>query len=280
MPISQSSNGPHRPPKALTIAGSDPSGGAGLQADIKTFSALGVYATNVITAVIAQSTQGVRAVEPVSAKMIAIQLDHLLDDVKLDAVKIGMVASREVAETIRECLQRRRPRWIVLDPVMVAKSGDRLVDDEGLRAVRDILVPLADVITPNLPEAAALLDAPVPDDLAGMEAMTARLAALGAPYGLLKGGHLPFARCPDRLWTPETTRWLDAPRLTTKNLHGAGCALSSAIAAQLSHLPPGETAVEPAIVAAKQWLHAALEASERLDVGQGKGPPHHFHAWW
>ncbi|WP_110685745.1 bifunctional hydroxymethylpyrimidine kinase/phosphomethylpyrimidine kinase [Salinicola aestuarinus] len=267
-------------PKALTIAGSDPSGGAGLQADIKTFSALGVYATNVITAVIAQSTQGVRGVEPVSAGMIALQLDHLLDDVTLDAVKIGMVASREVAETIRDCLLQRRPRWIVLDPVMVAKSGDRLVDDAGLRAVRDILVPLADVITPNLPEAAALLDAPVPDSLAEMERMTARLAALGAPYGLLKGGHLPLARCPDLLWTPETTRWLDAPRLATQNLHGAGCALSSAIAAKLSHLAPDDTQVAPAIVEAKQWLYAALEASERLEVGRGKGPPHHFHAWW
>ncbi|OLO05750.1 bifunctional hydroxymethylpyrimidine kinase/phosphomethylpyrimidine kinase [Salinicola socius] len=270
-------------PNGLTIAGSDPSGGAGLQADIKTFSALGVYATNVITAVIAQNTRGVAAVEPVSVAMIRAQLDNLLDDVEIDAVKIGMVASRDVAETIAEALTRRRPRWIVLDPVMVAKSGDRLVDDDGLRAVREVLVPLADVITPNLPEAAALLGTDMPVTLADMAAMVGDLAALGAPYGLLKGGHLPLDRCPDLLWMPGGTRWLDAPRLPTHNLHGAGCALSSAIAAHLAHLAPPQspqTEVEMAIDAAKRWLHRALEASERLDVGQGKGPPHHFHAWW
>lgn len=275
-------------PNVLTIAGSDPSGGAGLQADIKTISAHGAYATNVITAVIAQNTCGVRAVDPVSATMIRIQLDNLLDDVALDAVKIGMVASRDVAETIAEALSQRRPRWIVLDPVMVAKSGDRLVDDEGLRAVREILVPLADVITPNLPEAAALLGKEVPQSPQDMEAMTAGLIALGSPCGLLKGGHLPLENCPDLLWTPTGQRWLNAPRLPTRNLHGAGCALSSAIAARLAHLPndrpddlpADDSGVDKAIEGAKQWLHQALEASERLNVGQGKGPPHHFHAWW
>ncbi|MHB0774737.1 bifunctional hydroxymethylpyrimidine kinase/phosphomethylpyrimidine kinase [Halomonas sp. WWR20] len=267
-------------PNVLTIAGSDPSGGAGLQADIKTFSALGAYATNVITAVIAQNTCGVEAVEPVPAALIRIQLDNLLDDVEIDAVKIGMVASRDVAETIAEALRTRRPRWIVLDPVMVAKSGDRLVDDDGLRAVRDILIPLADVITPNLPEAAALLGEPAPRSLEAMEAMIPALGALGAPYGLLKGGHLPLERCPDLLWMPDGIRWLDAPRLSTPNLHGAGCALSSAIATYLAHLPAGDTRVGGAIDDAKRWLHRALEASERLNVGHGKGPVHHFHAWW
>lgn len=271
-------------PNVLTIAGSDPSGGAGLQADIKTISAHGAYATNVITAVIAQNTRGVRAVEPVSATMIRIQLDNLLDDVALDTVKIGMVASREVAETIAEALSQRRPRWIVLDPVMVAKSGDRLVDDEGLKAVREILVPLADVITPNLPESAALLEDEMPRSPEAMESMITGLIALGSPCGLLKGGHLPLAHCPDLLWTPTRQRWLDAPRLPTRNLHGAGCALSSAIATRLAHLPndfpPGDSGVESAIEGAKQWLHQALAASEALDVGQGKGPPHHFHAWW
>ncbi|WP_251976018.1 bifunctional hydroxymethylpyrimidine kinase/phosphomethylpyrimidine kinase [Salinicola avicenniae] len=267
-------------PHLLTIAGSDPSGGAGLQADMKTFSALGGYATSVITAVIAQNTQGVQAVEPVSAGMIRTQLDNLLDDVAIDAVKIGMVASREVAETIAEALLRHRPRWIVLDPVMVAKSGDRLVDDEGLRAVREVLVPLADVITPNLPEAAALLGTPTPRDLASMEQAVTALSALGAPWGLLKGGHLTLSRCPDLLWTPAGTRWLEAPRLATQNLHGAGCALSSAIAAELAKLAPDERRADDAIEAAKGWLHRALEASERLSVGRGKGPPHHFHAWW
>ncbi|SHK87900.1 bifunctional hydroxymethylpyrimidine kinase/phosphomethylpyrimidine kinase [Halomonas caseinilytica] len=269
-------------PHTLTIAGSDPSGGAGLQGDIKTFSALGTYATNVITAVIAQNTQGVARVHPVSAAAIGEQLDNLLDDVRIDAVKIGMVASREVAETIGEALTRHRPRWIVLDPVMVAKSGDILVDNAGIGAVRDILVPLADVITPNLPEAAVLLDTQAPSTPDAMEAMLPGLQALSAPYVLLKGGHLPGEACPDLLATPTDSAWLPAPRIDTDNLHGTGCALSSAIAAHLAHLSAdaGHTEIVAAIGEAKQWLHRALDASQRLAVGHGRGPVHHFHAWW
>lgn len=266
----------------LTIAGSDPSGGAGLQGDLKTFSALGVYGTNVITAVIAQNTCGVASVYPVSPQAIREQLEHLLDDVAIDAVKIGMVASREVAEVIADVLRHRRPRWIVLDPVMVAKSGDILVDDEGIRAVRDVLVPLADVITPNLPEAAVLLDTPSPTSLDAMEAMLPGLTQLGAPYVVLKGGHLRGATCPDLLATPNGHEWLPASRIDTDNLHGTGCALSSAIAACLAKLPVDADTDAPvaAISEAKQWLHAALEASVRLRVGKGRGPVHHFHAWW
>ena len=266
----------------LTIAGSDPSGGAGLQGDLKTFSALGVYGTNVITAVIAQNTCRVASVYPVSPQAIREQLEHLLDDVVIDAVKIGMVASREVAEVIADVLRQRRPRWIVLDPVMVAKSGDILVDDAGIRAVRDILVPLADVITPNLPEAAVLLDTPSPTSLDAMEAMLPGLTQLGAPYVVLKGGHLRGETCPDLLATPNGHEWLPASRIDTDNLHGTGCALSSAIAACLAKLPVDaeEDAPVAAISDAKQWLHAALEASVRLSVGKGRGPVHHFYAWW
>ncbi|GGW54560.1 hypothetical protein GCM10007158_14800 [Vreelandella hamiltonii] len=172
----------------LTIAGSDPSGGAGIQADLKTFSALGTYGTSVITALTAQNTCGVAGVHGVPVAAIRQQLEHLLADVHIDAVKIGMVASRDVAQTIADVLQQRRPRWIVLDPVMVAKSGDVLVDDAGIRAVRDILVPLADVITPNLPEAAVLLDRARPASLEDMESLLPALVALGAPYVVLKGG--------------------------------------------------------------------------------------------
>ncbi|MFG6667817.1 bifunctional hydroxymethylpyrimidine kinase/phosphomethylpyrimidine kinase [Halomonas sp. HNIBRBA4712] len=269
-------------PRVLTIAGSDPSGGAGLQGDLKTFSALGVYATNVITAVIAQNTCGVARVEPVSPEMIRAQLENLLEDVEIDAVKIGMVASREVAEVIADVLSAYRPRWIVLDPVMVAKSGDILVDDEGIRAVRDVLVPLAHVITPNLPEAAVLLDTAAPQTPGEMEAMLPGLAALGAPYAVLKGGHLTGETCPDLLVTPFEHAWLPASRINTDNLHGTGCALSSAVAACLARLPPGaaEHAPVEAIREAKRWLHEALAASERLEVGQGRGPVHHFHRWW
>ncbi|RTR05558.1 bifunctional hydroxymethylpyrimidine kinase/phosphomethylpyrimidine kinase [Halomonas nitroreducens] len=269
-------------PHTLTIAGSDPSGGAGLQGDLKTLSALGTYATNVITAVIAQNTRGVAAVHPVPAPVIAEQLDNLLEDVRIDAVKIGMVADREVAETIAAALRRHRPRWIVLDPVMVAKSGDILVDAAGIAAVRDVLVPLADVITPNLPEAAVLLDTQAPRTPDAMEAMLPALQALKAPYVLLKGGHLSGESCPDLLATPAGSAWLPAPRIATDNLHGTGCALSSAIAAHLAHLPPDASgeAIDEAIGEAKRWLHAALEASRRLAVGHGRGPVHHFHAWW
>ncbi|SFH60488.1 hydroxymethylpyrimidine/phosphomethylpyrimidine kinase [Modicisalibacter xianhensis] len=263
-------------PNVLTIAGSDPAGGAGIQADLKTFSALGAYGTSVITALTAQNTQGVRGVHPVPADFIAAQLEALLDDVRIDAVKIGMVASLDVAEVIRDALQRQRPRWVVLDPVMVAKSGDILVNDAGIQAVRDVLVPLADVITPNLPEAAVLLDRPRASDADAMEAMVPGLLALGAPNVLLKGGHLQGERCPDLLASAAGSSWLEAERIPTDNLHGTGCSLSSAIAACLAH----DDALVSAVQRAKVWLSQALHESERLDVGKGRGPVHHFHAWW
>lgn len=263
-------------PNVLTIAGSDPSGGAGIQADLKTLSALGTYATSVVTALTAQNTQGVRGVHPAPVEFIRLQLETLLDDVAIDAVKIGMVASREVAEIIRDTLQARRPRWIVLDPVMVAKSGDVLVDAAGIAAVREVLVPLADLITPNLPEAAVLLDQPLPSNRDEMLAMASSLAALGATSILLKGGHLTTASCPDLLIEGSTTRWIEGTRINTSNLHGTGCTLSSAITARLAR---GDTLLD-AITTAKQWLETALEESRRLDVGQGQGPVHHFHNWW
>lgn len=268
--------------RVLTIAGSDPSGGAGMQADLKTFSALGCYGTSVITALTAQNTQGVRGVEPVSPGFIAEQLDAVLDDIALDAVKIGMVASREVAEVIAAAFRQRRPRWIILDPVMVAKSGDVLVDDAGIAAVRDVLLPLADMITPNMPEAAVLLDADTPATAADMEALMPPLTRLGAPRVLLKGGHMRGDECPDLLATPERQEWLTAPRVVTQNLHGTGCSLSSAIAATLSRLPGdfSDADVVAAIREAREWLQVALEAGKRLDVGEECGPVHHFHAWW
>jgi hydroxymethylpyrimidine/phosphomethylpyrimidine kinase len=267
----------HRPvPNALTIAGSDPSGGAGIQADLKTFSALGAYGTSVITALTAQNTRGVQGVHPVPVAFIRLQLETLLDDVEIDAVKIGMVASREVAETIRDVLETRRPRWIVLDPVMVAKSGDILVDDAGIAAVREVLVPLADLITPNLPEAAVLLRSPAPSSRSEMLAMAPALSALGAGAVLLKGGHLRDETCPDLLVEGERSSWLEGTRIVTSNLHGTGCSLSSAIATRLAH---GDT-LPQAVAAAKQWLEAALTESHRIDVGQGHGPVHHFHQWW
>lgn len=265
-----------RIPNVLTIAGSDPSGGAGIQADLKAFSALGTYGTSVITALTAQNTRGVTGVHPVPADFIATQLATLLDDVRIDAVKIGMVASLDVAEVIRDALHDCRPRWVVLDPVMVAKSGDVLVSDAGIHAVRDILVPLADLITPNLPEAAVLLNGSRPDSADAMESLVPGLLALGAPHVLLKGGHLQGERCPDLLASAEGSSWLEAERIATENLHGTGCSLSSAIAACLAH----DDNLVSAVQRAKVWLSQALHESERLDVGRGRGPVHHFHAWW
>ena len=263
-------------PNVLTIAGSDPSGGAGIQADLKTFSAQGSYGSSVITALTAQNTRGVSAVHPVPAEFITAQLETLLDDVRIDAVKIGMVASLDVAEVIRAALSRRRPRWVVLDPVMVAKSGDILVDDAGIHAVREVLVPLADLITPNLPEAAVLLGLPTPATRDEMLALAPALRRLGAGATLLKGGHLSGEECPDLLITTESATWIEGARVDTGNLHGTGCTLSSAITARLAR---GDSLLE-AVASAKEWLGAALVASQRLDVGQGRGPVHHFHAWW
>lgn len=263
-------------PNVLTIAGSDPSGGAGIQADLKAFSALGAYGTSVITALTAQNTRGVSGVHPVPADFIAAQLETLLDDVRIDAVKIGMVASLEVAEVIREALTRHRPRWVVLDPVMVAKSGDILVDDAGIRAVREVLVRLADLITPNLPEAAVLLGLTAPATRGEMLAMAPALRALGAGSALLKGGHLGGEECPDLLIRDDAAVWVEGARVDTANLHGTGCSLSSAITARLAQ---GDSLFE-AVANAKRWLGTALTESQRLDVGQGRGPVHHFHAWW
>ena len=263
-------------PNVLTIAGSDPSGGAGIQADLKTFSAMGAYGTSVITALTAQNTRSVRGVHPAPVEFIRLQLETLLEDVSIDAVKIGMVASREVAEAIRDVLQAKRPRWIVLDPVMVAKSGDILVDNVGIAAVREVLVPLADLITPNLPEAAVLLAGSTPTQRRDMLDLAPRLAAMGAGAVLLKGGHLRDECCPDLLIEGDQTTWLEGTRIATSNLHGTGCSLSSAITARLAH---GDSLAQ-AVGTAKQWLEVALVESQRLEVGQGHGPVHHFHRWW
>ncbi|MET1027778.1 MAG: bifunctional hydroxymethylpyrimidine kinase/phosphomethylpyrimidine kinase [Dongiaceae bacterium] len=260
----------------LSIAGSDPSGGAGIQADLKTFSALGTYGAAVITALTAQNTRGVTAVETVTPVFVTKQIDAIFDDLRIDAVKIGMLANAAIIKAVAECLRARRPRWIVLDPVMIAKSGHRLLDEAAVEALRRELLPLASVITPNLPEAAALLDRPVAADWAGMERDAAALVALGAPNVLLKGGHLPVDTSPDLLRCGEVTLRLDARRIHTLNTHGTGCTLSSAVAALLPQL--GD--VPAAVRAAKAYITGAIATSGQLTVGGGHGPVHHFHQLW
>ena len=259
----------------LTIAGTDPSGGAGIQADIKAMSALGAYACSAITAVVEQNTQGVRSLQALDPDFVAAQIDAVLEDVRIDAVKIGMIANAGIARAVADRLRHHGARNIVLDPVMVAKSGHPLLDPEAVSAVRDSLVPLACVITPNLPEAAVLLDREGRWTAETMQAALRDLMALGSEYVLLKGGHLEGKNSTDLLAGPEGTRSLTAPRISTTNDHGTGCTLSSAIAALLPHNDMPE-----AVARAKAYLHAALAQSDVLDVGHGHGPVHHFHALW
>ncbi|WP_017901810.1 bifunctional hydroxymethylpyrimidine kinase/phosphomethylpyrimidine kinase [Pseudomonas asplenii] len=259
----------------LTIAGTDPSGGAGIQADLKTFSALGAYGMSVITAVVAQNTQGVRRFVPLAPDFVAEQIEAVFDDVRVDAVKIGMVANAGIVEAIEQCLRKRARCPIVLDPVMVAKSGDLLLAPEAVAAVRERLIPLSTLITPNLPEAGVLLQDKEPRSLEEMQVAVTEMARLGADWVLLKGGHLEGRRSIDLLTGGGRTLALDAPRIATRHSHGTGCTLAAAITALLPGSP-----LPLSVSRAKEYLTAALGAADQLQVGSGHGPVHHFHALW
>ncbi|MBR1129972.1 bifunctional hydroxymethylpyrimidine kinase/phosphomethylpyrimidine kinase [Bradyrhizobium iriomotense] len=263
-------------PTALTIAGSDSSGGAGIQADLKTFAALGVYGASVIAALTAQNTRGVTGIHAVPAEFVTAQIDAVFSDLDIGAVKIGMVGQADSIDAIAAALSRWTPRHIVLDPVMVATSGDRLLASEAVDALHTRLMPLASVITPNLPEAAALLGEPVAVSEAEIEAQGRRLLALGCGAVLIKGGHGKGAESIDYLVTSGHTTALAAPRVATRNTHGTGCSLSSAVAAGLAK---GED-LELAVRNAKAWISAAIAASDRFTVGHGHGPIHHFHKFY
>jgi hydroxymethylpyrimidine/phosphomethylpyrimidine kinase len=261
---------------AVTIAGSDSGGGAGIQADIKTFSALGVYGASVVTALTAQNTSGVQAIHDVPADFIAAQIDSVFSDLEVDAVKIGMLSQARVIETVAAGIERHGVRHLVLDPVMVAASGDRLLAPDAVDALRRVLIPLAEVVTPNLPEAAALLDEPVAQDEEAMLAQGRRILAMGPRAVLMKGGHAEGSESVDLLIEPTNVHRFAAPRVQTNNTHGTGCTLSSAIAAGLAK----GLLLHPAVEAAKAYVSAAILASRGLEIGKGCGPVHHFHAWW
>jgi hydroxymethylpyrimidine/phosphomethylpyrimidine kinase len=260
-------------PVALTIAGSDSSGGAGIQADLKTFAAFGVYGASVITALTAQNTRGVRGIHPVPPAFVTAQCDAVFDDLDVKAVKIGMVAELPIIEAVVSALTRWKPLHVVLDPVMVATSGDRLLSPEAVEGLRKHLIPMATLVTPNLPEAAALLNEAVAPDEAAVREQGGRLRAMGARAVLIKGGHGQGAESIDYLFSGDDVIALPAPRLATGNTHGTGCSLSSAIAAGLARGEKLETAVRHA----KTWITGAIAAADRLAVGKGKGPIHHFH---
>ncbi len=268
--------GTNRNTIAVTIAGSDSSGGAGIQADLKTFSALGVYGASVIAALTAQNTRGVTAIHDVPADFVTKQIDAVFSDLDVAAVKIGMLSNPAVIAVVADGLDRHKARNIVLDPVMVATSGDRLLAPEAIAVLRRLLIPRARVITPNLLEAAALLDAPLAETEDEMRAQGERLLALGARAVLIKGGHGDGPQSVDLLIEPDTVTRLAADRIATTNTHGTGCTLSSAIAAGLAKGGDLATAVRDA----KAYVTAAIKAANRLHVGSGNGPTHHFHAWW
>ncbi|WP_114948069.1 bifunctional hydroxymethylpyrimidine kinase/phosphomethylpyrimidine kinase [Microvirga calopogonii] len=261
---------------AVTIAGSDSGGGAGIQADLKTFSALGVYGASVITALTAQNTLGVQGIHDVPPAFVKQQIDSVFSDLTVNAVKIGMLSQPAVIEVVAEGLAHYSAARIVLDPVMLAASGNRLLVPQAIDTLRRILLPMALLVTPNLPEAAALLDEPPAQDEQTMCRQAERILALGPKAVLVKGGHGTGLESTDILMNQHGMQRFAAPRIGTRNTHGTGCTLSSAIAAGLAKgLSLGD-----AVTVAKSFISAAIGASDELQIGRGPGPVHHFHATW
>ena len=263
-------------PIALTVAASDSSGGAGIPADIKSMSALGVYSATVFTALTAQNTREVRSIFPVSLDFITEQIQTVFDDIAIDAVKIGMLGTADITETVAKALKAVGAKNIVLDPVMVAKSGDRLLDDDATLALKEYLIPMSDIITPNLPEAAEILGVAEAASHEQMQEMTRQLLSLGSKSVLLKGGHLQSDISHDVFFNGEEIFTLSSPRIKTKNTHGTGCTMSSAIA---SFLAKGDT-MEQAVRGAKKYIAQAVEHADKLHIGSGHGPVHHFYDIW
>lgn len=259
-------------PNILSIAGSDCSGGAGIQADIKAISANGGFAMSVIAALTAQNTRHVTRVDMTAPEMVLAQIRAVRDDIRIDAIKIGMLGTAEIIAAVAEGLEGLDCP-VVLDPVMVSKSGARLLDRSAVSALCADLLPLAMIITPNLPEAADLLGRREAQTQEDMNGQAQALLALGPRHVLLKGGHLPGGSSPDLLAGPDETKWFEAPRVESKNTHGTGCTLSSALATQLALGFPMAEAVERA----KTYTTRAIAAADRLSVGTGHGPVHHFH---
>jgi hydroxymethylpyrimidine/phosphomethylpyrimidine kinase len=270
-------------PNALSVAGIDPSGGAGIFADLKAFSALGAYGCGVVAALTAQNTQAVTGIHGVPPDFVRRQLDTLFADVRIDAAKIGMLGTAPIARAVAEGLagpvSKGAPAHVVVDPVMVAKSGDSLLSGDATAMLIEAILPLATVITPNLPEGGVLLRERAPETLKEMYRAAERLRRLlpdsKHAWVLLKGGHLP-GDAVDLLHDGDRMIELPAPRIDTKNTHGTGCSLSAAIAALL----PRAGSVPDAVTEAKRWLTEAIRRSGELSVGRGHGPVHHFHNLW
>jgi hydroxymethylpyrimidine/phosphomethylpyrimidine kinase len=262
-------------PIALTIAGSDSGGGAGIQADLKTFAALGVYGASAVTALTAQNTKGVFAIHEVPAEFIAAQMDAVFSDLDVSAVKIGMLGSAAATATVTAGLRRHHARNVVLDTVMTASSGAKLLHDDAVDALR-ALIAQARLVTPNLLEAATLTGATQARDEEEMYAQAQRLLTLGAGAVLIKGGHSSGSESVDLLVEGTSRTRFAAPRIETRNTHGTGCTLAAAIAAGLAK----NLSLAEAVHHAKAYVTAALDAADQLKIGSGAGPLHHFHKWW
>ena len=263
-------------PNALSIAGLDPSGGAGILADVKAMSALGAYACAVVAALTAQNTQAVTDIQPVDPRFVRAQIDTLFVDLTIHTVKVGMLGQRGVIETVSDRLAHFAPPHIVLDPVMVSKSGDLLLEQTALESLRDQLLQLATVVTPNLPEAGVLLKQRPVETLREMRQVAERLRKLmsydGQRWVLLKGGHLPGADTIDLLHDGDVMIELPGHRIDTRNTHGTGCTLSAALAALLPQVADTPEAARRA----KAYLVGAIAHADALDVGHGHGPVNHF----
>ena len=262
-----------RPRIAMTIAGSDSGGGAGIQADLKTFAALGVYGTSVLTAITAQNTQGVTGIHEVPVEMVRAQIEAVISDIGADAVKTGMLSSTESITAVAEEVRRLGLNTLVVDPVMVAKGGDRLLREDAVEALRTKLLPLATVVTPNGPEAEVLTGVKV-RTLEEARVAAERIVEMGARSVVVKGGHLTGGEAIDIFYDGTTVRELKAPRIDTKNTHGTGCTFGSAIAAALAK----GLALEDAVGRAKEYVTEAIRTN--LDVGHGHGPLNHFYQLW
>jgi len=271
-------------PNVVSIAGIDPSGGAGIYADLKAFSALGAYGCGVVAALTAQNTQAVTGVHTPPTDFLRLQIDTLFADVRIDAVKLGMLGTADIVATVADRLHHFAAANVVLDPVMVAKSGDHLLARSAVSMLREALLPRCFILTPNLPEAGVLTETRAPETVREMYRCAEQLRNLlptNSPrWVLLKGGHLPGDELVDLLFDGDRMVEMRDSRLQTKNTHGTGCTLSSAIAALLPRAADQLHPVEAAVRQARSYLRRAIEESGRLDVGKGHGPVHHFHAWY
>ncbi|MCX9157555.1 bifunctional hydroxymethylpyrimidine kinase/phosphomethylpyrimidine kinase [Niveibacterium sp. 24ML] len=275
---------PRQIPNVVTIAGIDPSGGAGIYADLKAFSAHGAYGCGVVAALTAQNTQAVTGVHTPPIDFLRLQIDTLFSDVRIDAVKLGMLGTADIVFNVADRLAHYAAKFVVCDPVMVAKSGDHLLAKNAVAMVKEALLPQSFMITPNLPEAGVLLDQRAPESVKEMYRAAERLRELlplsSERWVLLKGGHLPGGELMDLLFDGDRMVELPGQRIDTKNTHGTGCSLSAAIAALLPQAQGQFRPVEAAVRHAREWLLRAIAASGELEVGKGHGPVHHFHALW